>query len=199
MRNIFLLTSLTVIFSCCTNSYKKQEDNKLAKLDNSQIEIKDKNEEKELTDLNKVDDNISNDSLFELNPAGFVIGHSENPSWDVAYILFENGDLIYTTFPPSENKYYKVGKWELKKDSLTFFMTKLVSEQGIGKKIKVQPSERHQNGEKYENYEKRMIDTLIIESYEWNDLKSLIQDESHWEWRLEDVMAADYLFNEFNK
>jgi hypothetical protein len=129
MRNIYLIISfLILIFSCCTNGSKKQEKQKDYKLEISHTEIEDKTEVKEL------DNKILNDSLFEINPAGFVIGHSENPSWDVAYILFENGNLIYTTFPPNDDKYYKVGKWELKKDSLRFFITKLVSTQGIGKK-----------------------------------------------------------------
>jgi hypothetical protein len=63
----------------------------------------------------------------------------------------------------------------------------------------VKTSERHQSGETYEIYETKVVDTSIIESFDWNDLKTLIKDEDSWEWRLEDVRATDYIFDEFDK
>jgi hypothetical protein len=165
----------------------------------SQIESEAKAEAKKLAKVNELKDDDLNDSLFEINPAGFVIGHSENPSWDVAYILFENGNLIYTTYPPREKDYYKLGTWELKNDSLKFKMTKFVSSQGTGKKIKVHPSVNHQSGQSYQSYETKVVDTLIIESFDWNELKALIKSKDYWQWRIEDTKAADYLFDEFDK
>jgi hypothetical protein len=200
MKSIYLIISFSILFiSSCSKNTNKQEEKQTEMSEIALSDIENRNDERELAEIKENEIKILNDSLFEINPTGFIIGHSENPSWDVAYILFENGNLVFTTFPPNEDIYYKVGKWKLKNDSLKFTMTKLVFTEGTGKKIKVTPSGKYQRGEKFENYGQKSVDTLIIESFAWNDIKTLIKSEDHWEWRLEDKRAKYFSFNDFDK
>src|SRR6056297_899146 len=86
---------LVIIFCFCSDAPAKQDDNTTINQEISQIRNEKLTERKVLPTDKQLNESRLNDSLFETNPAGFIIGHSENPSWDVAYILFENGNLVY--------------------------------------------------------------------------------------------------------
>jgi hypothetical protein len=196
MKRILLVVAfgISLLISCNRTSNDAKE-----------IEINSNKFEKESLKLNETSAELSKnkkedipDSLFLISPQGYILEHSENPSWESLYIFYEEGKLVNDGNLDDGNYYYRTGKWWMKKDSLYLLFEKIIYNRGIGKTIKVKPSVEFQSGEKKEEYMLTIIDTTIKKTYFWPDFKDIVMDKDNWDWQIFRNRSSSRPFSKYN-
>jgi hypothetical protein len=141
------------------------------------------------------------DSVFAKSPLGFIVEELANPSQEVEWIFYSNGDFVLDCVPYDDLDYwYRIGKWNLDNDTLSIFFEKLIFSRGAGELIDVEPSYRFQGGKRHKDYVLTIHLDFEHQKYNWKNYKNNVINKVNSEWRIiTNQIPPSRSFSKFNK